>query len=838
MDPPFTRLIKLDILTSLALDPPSIETVLKELRTYVQLHHNSDEYTDDDTTFVCAAVQAVGRVAEMARIVFARHSGDRGGARCAEADTIALNCLYGLVTFSQAADNEVIVGETVTVMQRILQMLQSDRRLIEDPNQVRDRALQRILLLLVNTLSHVIECDVESHEDEEDSIDVDDVVKLDHVTLILPPIANASAIWLMGECLASLSCCGVMPLGGFDSEGRAKLRMELIRLLVRSFVDLDVPEKEQAIHFASKILLSKDGTNNQEVPLCEQLLAMGRLDADPDVRDRARFESGVIHLFLGLLHDSDGLDSIPMALQNTKRLNLEDAKHIFLSRKPSPSYLPLECPNINQAFGLPTNGTDRDREGTFRFGTLSSLVGHRARSAYLQLPTWAKKNSLSSLRDPPEDKKDDTTAGERQDSNQGSFYESSGDDDSSSSESASTSSSTSNSASDTSSSDSEISEEPKRVEQRTGGVIISTANVSQRIRPGNPHDTFSALQAPNQVDNNTDESSSSESDDGDSSDESFNSNSDPMLSSGFGTLLPTGTTGKRVDSIGQSVADDMKDLVFAPAVLSSAAPPDVSLERDSGEWVVFIRSEHSSGLSMEGRYLRGETKAKQAQAMGLAAEKPTIVCLQVRFENKKAIGATSIRHIRIIQRSSSTSSSTIGPRNIVLPLEISELPCGRKVECMIGIDFSGVSDREGSLLAKLEVKFGSTGASVDLKPSICDLLLHCTRSIEQFDAAFQRMHGFNRVETNFSVSESSRLALSARLLARAALTGVPPGANGGKSNDNEIIRWAGTLPSSADPIYVLTRCSASSGQGTLVVCCEHALVANAVMNVLKRAISE
>ena len=64
MDPPFTRKLKVDILVSFALGPAAIEAVLQELRTYVR---------SPDKTFVAASIQAVGRVAELARIVYDRH---------------------------------------------------------------------------------------------------------------------------------------------------------------------------------------------------------------------------------------------------------------------------------------------------------------------------------------------------------------------------------------------------------------------------------------------------------------------------------------------------------------------------------------------------------------------------------------------------------------------------------------------------------------------------------------------------------------------------------------------------------------------------------------------
>lgn len=844
MDPPFTRLIKLDILTSLALDPPSIAAVLKELRTYIQLQHNSDEYTDDDTAFVCAAVRAVGRVAEMARIVFDRHG--RGSAKQrAEADTIALNCLYGLVTLSQTADHEMIVGETVTVMQRILQMLRSDGKLVYDPNQVQDRALRCILLLLVNTLSCVVDEDEESERDLEE--DVDDAVKSDQVTLVLPPSASAAALWLIGEYLSPLSSNSAASFGKMDSSGRSKVRLELARSLVRCFQELDIPEKEQAIHFASKLLLSRDDfMHAQEGPLCEQLLAMGRVDNNSDVRDRARYESMVIDRTVGLQHDREALDEAPMRLRNTKKLTMEDAKQIFLSSKPASSYLPLE--NENSSRGGSTDHSGKDGDGCFRFGTLSSLVGHRARSAYLPLPTWADTNSPSSLREPPEEKREEQPAGSDQGYMLGKhagFYKSSdNENESSASKSSSSDSESESDSSDESSSETNGDDSSVDVQQ-VGILLPGTQPAAQHLMPVKSNDSSIQHQPIIRVESATDESSSGESDSDGSSKGSGTSAEELFPNSSVGTLIPMGDNASSLVHLsnvpfasvgnGSSVADDMKGLVLAPVVVDPTEPTDSNVDRDSSVWIPLIRPDHAGGLLAEYRYLRGVTKAQQVQMMGLTSEKPTVVCLQIRFENQKEQGGASIRHIRILQRASTSSGSAIGVRKIVLPLEISELPVGRRAECFVGIDFASASDRESFMQAKLEVKFGSGGTTVEIKPTIGDLLLPCKRSIDEFDAAVSRMQGFHRAESNFSVSESSLAVLPIRFLSRAALSVV--GASKPSWDDSNKIRLVGTLPASSDPVYVLATNSVS-GQGKITVCCEHTLVANSIMNLLKRAISD
>ena len=61
MDPSFTRIIKLDILTFLALEPNSIQAVLNKLKTYVR---------HPDQTFVTASIQTVAKIFRLKHFFF------------------------------------------------------------------------------------------------------------------------------------------------------------------------------------------------------------------------------------------------------------------------------------------------------------------------------------------------------------------------------------------------------------------------------------------------------------------------------------------------------------------------------------------------------------------------------------------------------------------------------------------------------------------------------------------------------------------------------------------------------------------------------------------------
>jgi len=888
LDPPFTKFIKLDILTSLALEPAAIEAVLAELRNYVR---------DGNRRFACAAVRAVGRVAEMTRIVFDRHGAGTGRAlqERNEANRTALNCLYGLFTLTQASDKPAIVGEAIVVSQWILQMLASDVGTaaasgdgnstwqVDDPNRVQRRVFQRLLLLVVHTLSKRVpdKSKDQDDDDDEDNDDDDDgsqpeQSRMDKICVVLPPQASAAALWILGELLAPLSPYSPTTMT-LDLPNKAKVRAELMRLIARAFPDLSSAEKTQGVHCATKILLAASSEGAEEVvPLCEHVLTMGRVDVDPDVRDRARHESALVQLTAGLQNDSDALEEVPASLvPTTKRIiSTDDAKRILLHQnKPAPSSIPLQD-------GYRTHSDESDG---FRFGTLSSIVGHRARSAYIPLPRWAEKGSPSALRDPPEVEKTPKTSGPTAAPGTGGagmggggFYEdtessSSSDDDETSSESSSTDGGSSSGASESSSSSSSDNS------SGAGNDLLQLQRPSQRrqIMPTGPTSAGGGGGVSGSSDlapassSSSDESSSSSDAESSSSDGDSDSNDALATASGarssVGQLISmsTGSGGSGVPASQQdrpsvfehtsfaSVSEDLKGLVFSPVAVPTDAADDANpdFDRDSGSWLQLVRSEHAGGLSARGRYLRGAAKSQQALLSGIGPDKPSFVCLHVRFQNANEPSGPSIRRLRILQRSSSSSSSTIGPSRVISPPEIVQLAPGQEVDCVVGIDFNGMSDRDGSLLAKLDFNHGGGGIPVEIRPGIGDLLLPCRRSLNEFNEAVRVLRGFQRVESTISVSDipsgekDARAAIQHKLLQFAALSPVKvssaaPGPVSYWDGDN-MLRLAGTLPSSSDPVYVqATLSSPDEAQASvkLTVCCDHALAANSVMNHAKRCL--
>lgn len=669
LDPPFTRLIKIDILVSLALEPAAIEAVLNELRTYIR---------HGDKPFSSAAIRAVGKVAELARVVYDRHGQIHGRAIKGRqtANRIALDALSGLAIVTQTSDSKVVVGEAVVVIHNILLLLGStnvvssgETVVVMDPNDVQAFALRRILLLMVNTLSNRRATDPEKrNEDEED--EEKEASDLALVSLDLPPAALSSSLWVMGEWLAGTPSLSTSSWTR-DGQETTKVRQELVRLVDRCFSELDPWTREEGIHFASKVWISialeqalspKMSGSSPEIAMCEHILAMGRMDVNTDVKDRARFESSVLHASVGLKFDTDGMDERP----GSTGMAIENAKRILLSKKPCPSYLPID------------DDATVDMS-SFRFGTLSSLVGHRARGTYLPLPNWAKENSPSVLREPIEAAKEQLAptfmdpSQKRRGASTG-FYgddddrKDMGDDiDGSDSSSASSNSSSSeesdgqnadsesdsDSDDDSTSDDSDSKNDPIVPKSSANGAsqnnLLLQPMLQQTDIPAVPaFRNHLSSQA-----SSDDESSSSDDDDDSSDDENYNGGvtSATLLNfpdrttqatrfSGEGNLLGTMTASgfapvPEVSSTAESsVMEDLKGLVISPISVQDPKVSEPDTERDSSAWFQLVRPELCGGLAVTARYLRGPTKEHELQMKNIFPSNPCIVCLQVQFENK------------------------------------------------------------------------------------------------------------------------------------------------------------------------------------------------------------
>ncbi|XP_077989441.1 AP-3 complex subunit beta-2-like [Glandiceps talaboti] len=197
-DPTHIRLLKLEILTNLGSET-SISTILREFQTYV---------TSSDKNFVAATIQAIGRCA----------------SNIAE---VTDSCLNGLMALLSNRD-ESVVGESVVVMKKLLQM-----------NPTEHKEIIRHLARLT------------------DSITV--------------PMARASILWLIGEY----------------SDRVPKIAPDVLRKMAKTFTSEEDIVKLQILNLGAKLYL----TNSKQTKLlCQYVLNLAKYDQNYDIRDRARFQ--------------------------------------------------------------------------------------------------------------------------------------------------------------------------------------------------------------------------------------------------------------------------------------------------------------------------------------------------------------------------------------------------------------------------------------------------------------------------------------------------------------------------------------------------------------------
>ena len=875
MDPQFTRMIKLDILTALSLDPGSIEAVLKELRTYIR--HN-------DKDFVRASIQTVGKVAEMARIVYDRRgvkTGSEASAR-ADADLIALNCLFGLLTLSQASEDTAVVGECIVVMENVMRQLlsESSKYAVADPNAVQSESLKRLMKLLLRAIDAPRSA-FGGYDEEEDSKQEDDEQRKNFKerTVLLPPTAVASALSIVGDwfCASPSSQLAVSLLQISDKE-KHRMRSEVLRLICRTVARMDPCEKLQCIHFASKALLvtressRTSSRSDDDMAMCEYILAMGRVDVLPDVRDRARFESHLLNATIGLTIDTEALSPCPPEAKG--KLSAADARAILLANKPAPSYLPVEEDN---------------NDPSLRFGSLSSLISRKAGQAYIPLPQWATENSSSDLRAPPEPETPadedgwKVRSGDEVAKSADSFYDSddessssSSDDSSSSGESSSGSDSDSNyssssgsgsssdddSSSDESSSDESSEDDTMAMSQiKANGTAIvngfapsadlltpSLPTPTQNLAFGDTGNSSSSSSEENSFSDDSDRDESSHEDDvGVAS-----SATDNLLGMGGLSMAPAPSPApvapapkmKKPESTASSeLAMGLEGLVMAPIVVDKDETSNgdkANAEKDSSAWQVVVRPELSGGLRAKARFLRGATKDRESKMMGFDTASSMVLCVQMNFENKRADSGV-LRRIRLIQRSAG-GGGTFSPRRLSLPLEISVLKSGQSSTVLLGLEFAEKSDKDKVFLSKLEVKSDRGTNTVEIRPPLAETVLPYRMKKTEYEAAASRLQSITqRTVSSFSLKAtggSSTQQLHAKLpqivVKSANLYPV----------DNKNLTWksdntcdfAGRLPASATPIFVTIKADPKSGAGTVVVLCDNLMAANSLADYLKKSV--
>ncbi|GMI11430.1 hypothetical protein TrLO_g5172 [Triparma laevis f. longispina] len=805
-DPGFARLAKLDILTALALNHQSVDAVLRELRTYIR---------HDDKIFVKASIRAVGRVAgQFCRSVF-------------NGENVAINCLSGLGVLVVASRHGEVVGEAVCECRRILQAVKlgggGEWFDHGDPENVRTEILRRMLLLLLSHLG----------DDGED----EDILQNAYSEVELPNSAVASCLWVFGEWATH-------PSGDFDTvtKNGDGYREEVLRLLAKNFPSFDSEVKLQAIHVASKFLLQ--GETNKELP--EYVLNMGCLDVDHDVRDRARFESGILRSSIGLTSDdasssssTNGGDTglttasllnmgedessettpppaAPTPSPVPKSLSREDAVSIITSLKPPPMTAPVKPEDVN----------------SFRFGTLSALVGQKA-DGYADLPDWAAEDSPSELRDPV--KEDEITSdpfggvfgtvdnpAPYKDNGVGNTYGDSSSSNSDSDSDSSSSSSSNSSSSSSSSSDSEDDAKPKvqkliddesESESSSGDDSDSSDSSDDEgggdktgsLLPGLTHDPpptadllLAGFEKQAAVSNNT--------------------NNNNNLSSDFADMVmaPVPVTIPQ-----QQQQQQKQQNPFPPAApVQNVSPlPTISKIRE------FLRPAIAGGLSITHRFLRNLTNTTAASAMGLSVNTQV---LELTFKNERDDGG-SIRRVRVLYRGSVLKKT-------VLPIEIPTIKPGESAVARLGLDF-GTANAARDVVIKFDVKTDRGSYSADFMVPLEERLSPLTLNSKIFEKECKTLGGFQKTKLGFDVRAGQVGGVWEQCVLCANLGTV----DGGSSLDSSgTAKFASTMnsPGGIERMLVSVTVNGNTGLGEIIVHSDNAIACSSLAGGLKAGILE
>ena len=192
----------------------------------------------------------------------------------------------------------------------------------------------------------------------------------------------------------------------------------------------------------------------------------------------------------------------------------------------------------------------------------------------------------------------------------------------------------------------------------------------------------------------------------------------------------------------------------------------------------------------------------------------------------------AIRRIRILPKAGGSSGAFALKKALIPPADIAELKCGQVANVVIGLEFASASNREGDLVAKFDIKTSTGGGiPIELKPTLGDLLVspQLPPSVNEFDAAMNRLQGFQRVTATFHSSNLE--AIPKIILQNAAVIPV------GKSKwQNNQLRFLGGLPGSNELVWVKLEGDPTTNKGTLVVCCENAMAVNSIMAILRHAL--
>ena len=782
-DTSFARLAKLDILTSLALNRQSCDAVLREFRTYIR--HN-------DRQFVLATIKAVGRLANQFRTT------------SFDGENVALNCLRGLLTLIGASRHPEVVGGAIVEARRILQAVKlSGIEFIDDEGSgggegggSQNSAISKIVCLLLSNLGG-----------EEGEKGVKDASVYESGRR-LPADATASMFWIVGEWGSGWSDQFSKVMGG---KGR-EVKYEILRLAAQKFATLEPQVKLQAVHMSSKFLLESQ-TSESIVDACEYLIDMGGCDVDHDVRDRSRFEKGILKESVGwrrggpssdkgeeLVAVSPGIDEVPeksaaSPAAGAQRLSRQDALRVLTEKKKVPSTVQTKPEDVN----------------VFRFGTLSSLVGEKV-SLYEELPDWAESDSPAELREPKAQASSDPFGGVFGDDTGGERV--SADDDSSSDDSEEDSSSDDSDEDSSSEDDSDDSSSSDDDKEKANAEEGSSSGFESSSDEGSDYE--------DSEDDNSDEENSSE------------GAAEPAV----GSLLPLESSavkstegeggGGGGGGQGRGGTSDFEGLSMLPITIMQSqqtAPPPSPLPGISGPQFSmrrsFLKPEIGGGLKVSYEVCRGQNGSAQKQGMGLGLNS---MVMRVQFENCRSDGG-SIRRVRLLDRE--------GLKKSVLPSDISILKATEKAIVMVGMDFGAKREKDSAV--KLEVKTDRGSHKVELKVPLEERLSPLSIDRAVFEKEAEKLGGFQKVSLPFAVTgEGARRIPEIIMLA----ANVAPVDNQVKIDDEGVWRGAALASPSAAERVLIVACHKGEGEGLVTVHSDNAIICSGLVGVLRGVLVE
>ena len=181
----------------------------------------------------------------------------------------------------------------------------------------------------------------------------------------------------------------------------------------------------------------------------------------------------------------------------------------------------------------------------------------------------------------------------------------------------------------------------------------------------------------------------------------------------------------------------------------------------------------------------------------------------------------------------SASTGAYATKKTLCPPEIMELKANESISAALIFEFASMSNREGDLVGRIEVKQGFGGSvPIEFKPSVGELLLPPSRilSIQEFDLAMSRMQGFQRIESPYTTSLPIT-SVSTSVVKNSSLKTI---GNGTFSSDKKL-RLMGLLPANKEP--VLVKIEANQGGGKITVCCDHVVAINSILSLVKRSVT-